>query len=99
MPPLGYERAVVAYFRGAGEDTIRVELEREAPWGGIELAVLRDEGADGDLESAVYTSGRNRDAALANYQFDGGNRMFPKLAERLYSQVYDDIMDEIRARD
>jgi len=99
MPPLGYERAVVAYFRGADEDTIRVELEREAPWGGIELVVLRDEGADGDLESAIYASGRNRDAALTNYQFDGGNQMLPRLADRLYSQVFDDILDEIRTRD
>ncbi len=99
MPPLGYERAVVAYFRGADEDTIRVELERESPWGGIELAVLRDTGADGDLENAVWTSGPNRDAALASYQRDGGNRMLMKVADRLYGQVYDDIMKEMRERE
>jgi len=98
MPPLGYERAVVAYFRGTNDDTIRVELERTSPQGGIELVVLRDSGADGDLESAVYTSGRNRDGALTNYQRDGGNLMFKSVADQLYDQVYNDILDEIQDR-
>ena len=98
MPPLGYERAVVAYFRSANDDTIRVELERPSPWGGIELSVLRDDGADGDLENAILASGRNRDEALANYQRDGGNRMLMKVADRLYDQMYEDIRDEVRDR-
>ena len=96
MPPPGYDEAVVAYFRGSGERTIRVELAKETR-DGIELIVLRDNDADGDLEEAIAVEGVSRDAARQHYLGARDNREY-RLPWHQADSLYDFLWDEIREK-
>ncbi len=88
--PAGYDDADAIYIAKPGERSIAVELVKNLP-GRVEMTVLRDDDADGDLEFVVRSEGRTRKIAKRNVplvlegdQFDKFNRMYENT---LYHQV------------
>ena len=98
--PLGYDDARVLYLERDGRDTIRVELVDmpDASHHGVEVVVLRDDGADGTLEQAVRSYGYSRGDALERY-WRGDHRGYGVEvpgAERMYSRIlYDQIQERL----
>jgi hypothetical protein len=98
-PPPGYDEATVTYFKKGFDRTVRVELTRPVMTRegiDLEVTVLRDDRADGDLEQAVRMIAPSREEAMQDYFNGDVDRAQRNRMETLYQHfLYQDIRERL----